>query len=180
MDQERKYRKFIELLKANQPELDNKAELTEGIMKKIGKGDKQPSLLERVDDVLFFWTRSNLWSVGMSTAAVLLIVFFISEQTMLNRRIEDLESKILIIQPVEGGGSQTNFSQQILMKILIKNAETIDSITLYKSDLNRLLRDHMELLDRFEQLKGEGVKERPQKETQRNAERGSKNELLEL
>ena len=172
----KEYNKVVELLKKKQPVLHNKTQLVENVLNKTTTKSSKHHL--RMYAYLFGWASVGWIRNSMSTAAAIFLGFFIIQQVLLNKRLNQLEQQIVrSINGLEQLDSKIGIKEKVLVNLLTNKSK--DSITISTTDLNTFLEAYIELEESQEEYNKpaliEFYKERFLK---KNLEEELKNEAL--
>ena len=144
MNQEEAYRKLIDQMKSDIPEMEGKESLIDSVMDRITRIQKEPGDPMRFLEVLFGWI--HVWWLRriMALAAIALVVFFVGQQVRLMQRLDNLERQIITSVESETISEEgPGMKQQFLMKMIMDRPAFGDSITISLEEFDALLRTYI-------------------------------------
>ena len=168
MEQEENYKKLIESLKFSEPELGDKEAFAHNILREIRKETKKRSVLDRLDEFLFFWTESFRWRLAVAAASIFLVGFFIRQQLMVNNNLEEMESKLSTIVDKIDSPKEPDIMQKAVLKLIL-NKQNQDSVKLSREEFENFIKDYQQLMEENNRLK-QNAEETSRKEEQRTIE----------
>jgi len=148
------YRKIITLLRASKPELSSAEKLESEIMQRIAGKSRAVVAADSFISFLFGWTYIGWVRRSLITVSIILVAFFIWQQSLIVRQINVLNSRLLIseienvkYQPrVDGkkllmmGKSGSGFSDGEIEFSEDKIEKLLESYATLKSDYGELLK----------------------------------------
>jgi len=153
MEQEsEKYKKVLEILRNSQPVLDSTDDIENEVIKRISKiNEPRPNLLNLID-FLFGWVYIGWVRNGLITASVILVMFFIWQQSIILKRI-DLLSRQAIIENVETiSNPASEVERGIMMYKLSGRRLPSRNLTISEKQMNQLLDSVNELQTKYKDL----------------------------
>lgn len=145
MKKEEKYQLLIRSLQKNRPVPDNKAEMTENIIRAIRVPKSKGEIQKRLMSYAFGWVNIYWMRGTMAVFAILFIGFFISQQLSIANRLNSLEDQL---QKTLSSKDKHEPELQIMQTVLINKLRAADdSITVSRSDLEDLLNSYLEIQD---------------------------------
>jgi hypothetical protein len=116
MEQEsEKYKKVLEILRNSKPVLNSTDDIENEVIKRISKVKKQGLNLLNIIDFLFGWVYIGWVRNGLITASVLLVMFFIWQQSIILNRIDLLSRQTII----ENGETISNSASEVERGIMM-------------------------------------------------------------
>jgi hypothetical protein len=89
-DMDKKYNKVLNILRNPKPGLKDNEAVTERVMKKLEEQKPEVTLPELISEYLFGWVFIVWIRRSMVTASLIIAVFFIYQQSLILRKINDL------------------------------------------------------------------------------------------
>lgn len=153
MEKNYPYNLLIETLKTNRPELENKNDMVDNILEKLPKEDHREPLQVNFFKSLFAWTEIQWIRNSLTTAAVLLLTLFVSQQVILLKRIESVEKSIVKTNEIiRNNQPDLGTMQKVMLNMVLNKGNHSDSIKISASDLEALLKSYKQLYDDYEEL----------------------------
>jgi len=182
MNKTDKYSKVIEVLKGNKPVLANKERLTDDIMKRIQEPVNKFTFQEKLSNYLFGWADIGWIRGTMAIAATVFVGFFIVQQLVITDRINTLEKQLIkTVNTFNTQEPDLGIMQKVLLNIVVKDQMAGDSITISRSDLEKLLNSYLELQENYDNMEqNAGINSYIQNKIRRNLEKGTNNDESEL
>ncbi|MCB9013480.1 MAG: hypothetical protein H6539_05515 [Bacteroidales bacterium] len=141
---EDKYRRLIDRLRENKPELEGADDLTDSIMRKIRRESEKGMNPGDILNWLFAWAGIPWLRNSLTAAMFATIFFFIFQFSSLNRKIDKLESRL--IQREYNYYQSPYSSAETMGKYIFPSSSSInDSINVSRKDLMNLLNEYEKL-----------------------------------
>ena len=143
MKQEEGYKEVLKRLKAFEPALDNRQELTNLVMRSVGEVKDDSGPAERVLQFLFRWVATPWLRTSIAVLAIGFIVAFSMQQMKMTRRINQLERQLtLALDEMADYAAGPAISERVLMNMLVREHQN-DSITVSTKDIEALMNSLM-------------------------------------
>lgn len=151
MKNENKYDKLVKALKDNNPRLSDKDALVEEIMGKITKPEYKIKSQEKMLDYLFGWAGIYWLRGSLAAIATIFVGVFIFQQLTIANRLSSLENQLVnTVNVINNLEPELGITQKVFLK-MINSKE--DSITVSKSDLEKMMNSYLELQKNNEEIK---------------------------
>jgi hypothetical protein len=175
MEQEENYKKLLKSLKFSEPELGDKEAFTKNILREIRKETKKRSVLDQFDEFLFGWINSFRWRLTVAAASIFLVGFFIRQQLIVSKNLEEMESKLSTIVDKIDSPKEPGIMQKAVLKLIL-NKQNEDSIKLSREEFENFIKDYQRLMKENDMLRQDTdhldlpAHKSPKKEEQRTTE----------
>ncbi len=153
MEQESgKYKKVLEILRNSKPVLNSTEDIENEVIKRILKVNKHGLNLLNIIDFLFGWVYIGWIRNGLITASVLLVMFFIWQQSIILNRI-DLLSRQTIIENAETiSNPASEVERGIMMYKITGRRLPSHNLTISEKQMNQLMDSVYELQVKYKDL----------------------------
>ena len=153
MKKEGRYDKAVRILKENNPELSDTTKLVDRVMEGIGYPSRGHSDRKKIETYLFGWSGHQWARAAMSIAALFFLCFFLIQQFEMRKRLITLEEQ-LVTHSFDNAvrGKDPGTLHRTLVKMALEDRSTGDSITVLRDDMEALLNDYLQLVERLEYL----------------------------
>jgi hypothetical protein len=149
--EEKKYEEIISLLKKSSPELNDKERMTDQILDTIEFNRLKIKPTETFFDYLFWWVNIGWVRRSLVIASILLLMIFGYQQTVILKRLNDLNR-----QPVITGSQMVSFSSLKFRNdySFVVNTEVLNSKNLIITDrkVKKLMKSYKEITEKYKEL----------------------------
>ncbi len=165
MNREDTYKKLTRKLRESNVKFAKKEEIGQKVLSQISEGRDTKKILLKS---FYSWTEVKWLRWSISTAAVLFIAIFFSQQVLISARLSKLEGQLVKTENnVQSGEKSIPPSHRLIMNLI--SDRKFDSVTVSKEDLEDLFKEYMNLQEEIEDLKNgadlkhfmDSVKENP-------------------
>jgi hypothetical protein len=147
-----KYDKVLNLLKRSKPDLKTSSDIEREVIRRISEKGKSSSLQVDLIDLLFGWIYIGWVRRSLIAASVLLILFFVWQQSIILKQVNFLSSQIVVTNEE----SRISPAQQVekLLMMYKNSGKGISSrnITISEKQMNQLLESVNELKVKYKDL----------------------------
>jgi hypothetical protein len=165
---EKKYTRLINRLKNSSPELEFKEVLVDEIMERIRKPEPSSGGKGKLIDYIFGWSGIYWLRGSMAAIAAVFVGVFIFQQVSIANRFDSLENQLVnTVNVLQSFEPQLGISQKVFLKMISSDD---DSITVSRTDLEKMLNLYMELQKANEEINQESISDpHNQREIRKNA-----------
>lgn len=143
MKQEERYRRALKRLKAFEPALDNRQEMTDRVMRSVREEIHASGPIELVLQFLFSWVTTPWLRISMAVITIGFITAFSLQQMKMTQRINQLENQLTIaVEEMPEYVAGPSISERVLMNMLDREQQN-DSVTVSTKDLQELINSFM-------------------------------------
>jgi hypothetical protein len=151
-DENKKYERVLDLLKRAKPVFTDPEAITEKVMRQLQQEKSKVSLTELIIEYLFGWVYIGWIRRSLIATALMIVVFFGYQQTLIMKRISDLtENRI-----PNGGLIQTdqtdNIANRVLMYRLTGRKFSDGKTTISEKEINDLIRSVNKLKVKYKDI----------------------------
>ncbi len=153
MEQESgKYKKVLEILRNSKPVLNSTEDIENEVIKRILKVNKHGLNLLNIIDFLFGWVYIGWIRNGLITASVLLVMFFIWQQSIILNRIDFLSRQTIIENAETISNPASEVERGIMMYKITGRRLPSHNLTISEKQMNQLLDSVYELQVKYKDL----------------------------
>jgi hypothetical protein len=162
-DENKKYEKVLDLLKRSKPVFTDPEAITEKIMRQLQQEKSKVSLPELIIEYLFGWVYVGWIRRSLVATALMVVVFFGYQQTIIMKRINDLTEQRIPNGELIQTDQTDNIENRLLIYRLTGRKFSDGKITVSDKEINDLIRsvnklqvkyrDILDLIDNDPQLK---------------------------
>ncbi|MCP4312144.1 MAG: hypothetical protein GY790_12835 [Bacteroidetes bacterium] len=154
MQNQESYKKVVEALKRSEPENEHLEQLKSRIIREISHSHEPNKPYQRLMNLLFGWVDVSWMRWSVASLAIFLLGAFLFQQFGMQQRITLVEQQLIHLETAKMGPSPAwNAGHKVLFK-LYNDTET-DSITVSRKDLEALVKDYGELLEKPDRSQNE-------------------------
>ncbi len=148
---ETKYEKILNILKKSKPVLSNINDLEENVINMILQKQKTKDRSFNILDVIFGWVYVRWVRTVLVTASVVLILAFVYQQTVILKRINNLDSRAIFLENRMVTGEESNGDRTLFYKL---SGRILPSrgITISEKQLNQIIDSYNELEEKYRDL----------------------------
>jgi hypothetical protein len=146
-----KYKKVVKILRSSDPKLNGIENIQDNVIKRIKSGVKRkpiPDLLE----ILFGWIYIRWIRNSMVTASAFLVIFFIFQQTMILKGINDIKKRSIINGNSQVISSNDEFDGQLMILKLNTYRFSRGKFEIPQKQLEKLVESYKELEGKYSDL----------------------------
>jgi len=134
-----KYKKVLDILRNSKPVLNSTDEIENEVIKRISRVRVQGPDFQSIIDFLFGWVYIGWVRNGLVTASVLLVMFFIWQQSIILKRI-DIISRQTIIENTEVSSTPASEVERGIMIYKLSGRKLPSrNLTISEKQMNQLL-----------------------------------------
>ncbi len=147
-----KYRKVINLLRRSKPELKGTEAIEENVIRIIrNSGEKHTSPADLIETI-FAWTYIGWVRRSLVTASVLLVLFFVYQQTMILKGVNEISKKEIKAGDAISASPAGRFERQLMMLKLSGRGLDAGKKSITEDQLEQLIESYNELQDKYSSL----------------------------
>lgn len=146
-----KYERMVGILKSVKPRLSGIENIEDNVIKTIRSGVKQKSSPD-IFEILFGWIYIRWIRNCMVSASLLLMFFFIFQQTMIIKGINNLNERSIINGNGSVVSSQEGFDEQVMILKLNSYRFSKGNIEIPEKQIEQLLESYTQLQDKYSNL----------------------------
>lgn len=139
-DENKKYEKVLELLKRSKPVFTDPEAITEKVMRQIRQEKSRVSLPELIIEYLFGWVYIGWIRRSLVATALMVIVFFGYQQTIIMKRINNLTEQRIPNGELILTDQSDNIENRLQMYRLTGRKFSNGKITVSEKEINDLIR----------------------------------------
>jgi hypothetical protein len=162
-DENKKYKKLLDLLKRSEPVFTDPEAITDRIMRELQQEKSKISLPELIIEYLFGWVYIGWIRRSLIATALMIVIFFGYQQTIIIKRINNLTEQRIPNGDLIETGQTNNIENRLLMYKLTGRKFSDGKITVSEKEINDLIRsvnrlqvkyrDILDLIENDPQLK---------------------------
>jgi hypothetical protein len=147
-----KYNKVLNILKRSKPELKGIETIQENVISRIKRtGSRQRSFSDLIEG-LFAWIYIEWVRRSLVTASVLLILFFVYQQTMILKGVNNISKRAIVSETGAFSVSEDEIGKQLMMLKLANRRISIGHLEISGRQLEQLLDSYNELTEKYSDL----------------------------
>jgi hypothetical protein len=149
MNGENRYRELTRKLRDSNVEFANKKEVGEKMFSQLSTARSTKNIIL---NSFYSWTEVKWLRWSISTAAVLFIAIFFSQQVLISTRLSKLEGQLVKTESnVQSNNETITPSHRVILNLI--SDRKFDSVTVSKTDLEALFQEYINLQEENENLK---------------------------
>jgi hypothetical protein len=149
--EEKKYRKILNILKKSKPVLQNTSDLEENVINMILQKQKTKDRPFNILDVIFGWVYVRWVRTVLVTTSVLLILVFVYQQTIILKRINNLDSRAIFLENQMVSGEENDGDRTLLYR-LSGRILPAKGITISEKQFDQIINSYNELEGKYKNL----------------------------
>jgi len=149
--EEAKYDKILDILKRSKPVLQNTSDLEENVMNMIMQEQKKNDRSFNVLDFIFGWVYIGWVRRSLIAASLIVIIVFSCQQTIILKRINNLDNRAIFIEDQIVTGSADNAGRTLFYRLSGQKLPS-KGITISEKQLNRIMNSYNELEEKYRDL----------------------------
>ncbi len=147
-----KYRKVLNILQQSGPKLKGMETIEENIIREIRKaGNRQRSFQDLIES-LFSWIYIGWVRRSLVTASVLLVMFFVYQQTMILRGVNTINKRTIISEKEIFQISNDEIDKQLMMLKLTGRKISASELRISGKKLEQLIDSYNDLQEKYRDL----------------------------
>jgi hypothetical protein len=151
LDMNNKYNRMVGILRSVKPRLTGIENIEDNIIRKIRSGVKQKPFPD-IFEILFGWIYVRWIRYCMVSASLLLMFFFIFQQTMIIKGINSLNERSIINGNGEVVYSQEGLDEQVMILKLNSYRFSKGNLKIPEKQIEQLLESYSQLQDKYSDL----------------------------
>jgi hypothetical protein len=144
-----KYKKVLAILRRSKPELKGIDLIEDNVIGRIRKGEAKGNPIMEVIENMFAWIYIGWVRRSLVTASVLLVLFFVYQQTMILKGVNDINKREIVTGPGAFSGSYDDLGKQIRILKLTGRGMPTGGIKITEKQAEQLLDSFYELQDKY-------------------------------
>jgi hypothetical protein len=149
MNEEDRYKELTRKLRKSNVEFTAKEEVGKKIFSQLSTARSRKKIIL---NSFYSWTEVKWLRWSISTAAVLFIAIFFSQQVLISTRLSKLEEQLINTETnVQSGEASIPPYHRVILNLI--SDRKFDSVTVSKTDLEALFQEYMHLQEENEDLK---------------------------
>ncbi len=149
--EEPKYEKILNILKKSKPVLSNTSDVEDNVINMILQKQKTKNKTFNILDVIFGWVYVRWVRTLLVTASVILIIVFVYQQTIILKRINNLDSRAIFIENRMDTGEE-NSGDRTLFYMISGRKLPSKGITISEKQLDQIINSYNELEGKYRDL----------------------------
>lgn len=146
-----KYKRVVGILRSARPRLTGIENIEDNVIRTIRSGVKQRSFPD-IFEILFGWIYIRWIRYCMVSASLLLLFFFIFQQTMIIRGINNLNERSISNGNWKVITSQEDFDEQLMILKLNSYRFSKGNLEIPEKQMEQLLESYTQLQDKYSDL----------------------------
>jgi len=147
-----KYDKVINLLRKSKPVLDSTEDIEREVINRLSRAKPSGLSLADVIDFLFGWVNIKWIRWSLITASIVLVLFFVYQQSVILKQIEILSNHTTIIEEEPLSRSSYEIGKMVMMYKLSGRKIPAQCITISEKQMEQLLESVNELQVKYRDL----------------------------
>lgn len=136
---DKKYNKVLNMLRNSKPVLEKKDSLTERVIGKLEEGRSKFMLQEVIFEFLFGWVDMVWMRRTMVTLALVIAIFFIYQQSLLLKKINDLSVQRIHNSSLLMTNMNDDFSDKLLIYKITGRKLTDEQISVSQKEIDEMI-----------------------------------------
>lgn len=146
-----KYEEIVKLLKMSAPKIHDKEEMADKVMDMIERRNQKVIYSENFFDYLFWWVNIGWVRRSLVIASILIVVIFGYQQTIILKRLSDLNRQPVITDNQMVTYSRLQINDNYLNKINYGDLNT-GELKISDRRVKRLLKSYKEIEEKYKEL----------------------------
>jgi hypothetical protein len=147
-----KFNKAVRILRRSKPEMKGSEAIGENVIRMIGEAKEKHTSFQDLLETIFAWTYVGWVRRSLVTASVMLVLFFVYQQTMILRGVNEISKREIRSDDGISSVSTDRIEKQLLILKLTGKGLTAGNITLSKQQMEQFLESYNELQDKYSNL----------------------------
>ncbi|MDP4223877.1 MAG: hypothetical protein Q8868_11245 [Bacteroidota bacterium] len=147
-----KYNKAVRILRRSKPELKGSEVIGENVIRMIGETKGKHASFQDLLETIFAWTYVGWVRRSLVTASLLLVLFFVYQQTMILRGVNEISKREIKSSDGTSSISANRIERQLMMFRLTGKGLAADKTTISKEQLEQILESYNELQNKYSNL----------------------------
>jgi hypothetical protein len=148
---ENKYGRVLDLLRKSKPVLDSKEEIEEKVIRIITQKHDKKESFSGILDFLFGWVYVGWVRTGLVAASVILIFAFIYQQSVIIKRINNLNRQAVYIESQIITGSSIDPESGYFYRLAGRKLSSVDK-TISEKQMRQVIKSYNELEKKYKDL----------------------------
>ena len=149
--EESKYNKILNILKRSKPVLSNPDNLEENVMNMIMQKQKKNDRSFNVLDFIFGWVYVGWVRKALIAASMILIVTFAYQQTIILKRINNLDDRAIFLEDQTVTGSADDAGRALFYRLSGQKLPS-NNINISEKQLDQIMNSYNELEKKYRDL----------------------------
>jgi len=152
MTENDKTQRLLIILRKSKPLLDNPEDIGEKVMERIRQIREKQKKSPNIFDFLFSWVYVVWVRRCLIAASIIILIVFGYQQTMILKRINNLDARTISNENLVVRGSTEYISDKLLLYKITENKPFDKQITVTEKQINRLIESINELQIKYNDL----------------------------
>jgi len=151
-EESEKYKKVLSILKKAKPELTGIESIEQNVVSRIRRKTERGQSLRDIIENLFAWIYIGWVRKSMVTASGLLVLFFVYQQTMILKGVNEISKRSIVNGTGSISVSEEDLGKQLMMYRLTGRRLYSGDLEISEKQLKELIDSYKELQDKYSGL----------------------------
>ena len=147
-----KYKKILNILKKSKPELKGIETIQENVLNRIRRTEKRQKPFSDLIENIFAWIYIGWVRRSLITASVILVLFFVYQQTMILKGINNISKRAIINETGVISVSKDEIGKQLMMLKFTGHRISSGDLEISEKELKQWLESYNELQGKYRDL----------------------------
>jgi len=152
ISQNERYKKILNILKTSKPELGGIETIRENVINRIRGTRSRQSSISDLFESIFAWIYIGWVRRSLVAASILLILFFIYQQTMILQGVNIINKRAIISEAESFSVSKEEIGKQLMILRLTGRRISAGELSITEKQLEQLIDSYNELQEKYRDL----------------------------
>lgn len=147
-----KYNKILNILRRSGPKLESIGTIEENVIERIRRSNNRQRSLPDLIEVLFSWIYIGWVRRSLVTASVLLVLFFVYQQSMILKGVNNINKRAIISEKGIFPDSDDEIGKQLMILKLTGRKISASDLKISGRQIEQLIDSYNELREKYGDL----------------------------